>query len=112
MTIRAYIAGPYSAPTPEAVERNVWAAIDAWHKLRDAGFVPFCPHLSHYLEARRPRRYEDWMEWDSKWLDACDIVVRIGGASPGAEREVAQAHEAGMAVYSLDEAIRDLGRRS
>jgi hypothetical protein len=38
------------------------------------------------------------------WLELCDAVYRIEGASPGADREVRRAVEVGMPVYySLEE---------
>src|SRR5688572_14477432 len=50
--MRIYVAGPYTAPTPAAVEANVARAIDAGLALARAGHEPFIPHLAHYLELR------------------------------------------------------------
>jgi len=100
-----YIAGPYTAPTAEGIERNVWAAIEAGHRLMDLGFHPFVPHLSHYSEARRPRHYEEWMALDFAWIRKCDAMLRLPGASSGADREVALARELGIPVFEAIESI-------
>jgi hypothetical protein len=98
-SMRVYVAGPYTAATPAGVEANVARAIEAGHALMDAGFAPFVPHLSHFSEAQRPRPYEDWMGLDLAWLPAAHAVLRLPGASKGADREVAQAVASGIPVF-------------
>lgn len=93
--LRVYVAGPYTAPDPEA---NVRAAIEAAHQLRDAGAAPFVPHLCHFWHAQQPRGYEDWMAYDLAWLKTCHLLVRLPGDSPGADREVAWCHANGVRV--------------
>lgn len=97
--LRVYIAGPYTAPTRREVEENVWTAIRAMHRLMDHGFAPFCPHLSHYAEIRRPRPYEDWMGLDLAMLPVMHALLRLPGTSPGADREVTRASELGIPVF-------------
>jgi hypothetical protein len=47
---RIYVAGKYSAETPEGRLANTRRAIEVgihlWHK----GYAPFIPHLSHYTD--------------------------------------------------------------
>lgn len=95
---RIYIAGPY---TGGDVAENVAAAMEAWHKLADAGLYPFCPHLSHFLHIHRQRPYAEWLDHDLAWLDACHAVLRLPGRSPGAgaDGEVARANEMGIPVF-------------
>ena len=83
-----YVAGPYTAPTPEGVVRNVEVAIDAANRLLDAGLWPYVPHLSHYLHARKARDYEAWLGLDLAVLGRMDALLRLPGESRGADREV------------------------
>lgn len=108
--IKAFLSGPYSAPTSAAVERNVWIALDAMARLERAGIAVFCPHLRHYLHQRHPFPYRHHMEHDAAWLPSCDIYVRLPGPSSGTDEEEAQARTLGLGVYTVEEAIRTHGR--
>lgn len=88
--IRVYIAGPYSKGN---VGGNMSNAMNMWHELRDAGFSPYCPHLTHFLNIHRPRSHEEWLEYDFEWLDLCDAFIRIPGESSGSDEEEALAHD-------------------
>lgn len=99
MGLKVYIAGPYTHGDPAV---NVGAAMDMFHRLADGGHYPHCPHLSHFLHLRRPRDYEEWMTHDFEWLDVCDVLVRLPGKSPGADREVERANARGIPVLLLD----------
>lgn len=97
MTVRVYVAGPYTAD-PDGCTR---AAIDVGNQLLDAGYAPFVPHLHHYWETRHTARpYEDWMRIDLAWLEAANVVLRMPGASSGADREVTRARELGIPVVA------------
>jgi hypothetical protein len=98
--ILCYVAGPYSAETPEAIQANVDAAIDAGNRLLDAGVGVIVPHLSHYAHARKERGYEEWMTLDFELLSRCDVLLRLDGPSPGADREVAFALMQGMPCFA------------
>lgn len=93
---RIYVAGPYTSPD---VAVNVKRAMDVTNELLGYGFQPFCPHLSHFLHMASPQPYETWMELDLAWLEQCEALVRLPGASPGADREVARAQQIGMPVF-------------
>ena len=94
--LRVFIAGPY---TKHDVAVNVAAAMRAWHELRDHGFSPFCPHLSHYLHLPQPREYGDWLSHDRQWLEVCDALFRLPGKSYGADGEVTMAVRLGIPVF-------------
>jgi hypothetical protein len=100
---RIYVAGPYTAKTPEQVLANVNAAMDVGIRIAKRGYLPFIPHLTHFLEMRAIETtgslpYEWYLEYDSYWLSECDGLLKIG-ASPGADREELQAQAEGIRVY-------------
>jgi hypothetical protein len=96
MRTRIYVAGPYTRPDPGA---NTRAAMDAGHRLLDAGYAPMVPHLTHYMELHRARPYEDWLQLDLAWVAVSDAVLRLPGESSGADRETALAARLGIPVY-------------
>lgn len=89
-----YVAGPITG-NPFGCVRQ---ATDAFDHLRLYELVPFLPQLSVLHEMVAPRTYEDWLAYDMAMLEHCHGLVRLGGDSPGADREVAAAHDAGMPV--------------
>lgn len=105
---KLYIAGPYTAPTLEETEQNVLDAIDAGIEVYRRGWIPFIPHLSHYValrNAEHPLRhgirleYEDYIAMDDVWLYACDAFLYLN-PSPGADRELLlAATRPGMPIY-------------
>lgn len=106
--IRVYIASPY---TKGDVAVNVRRSIDAWDLLTNRGFFAYCPLLTHFLHMIHPRSYEEWMEIDLHWLSECNCVLRLSGESPGADREVARAHELDMRVfYDIEDLVEYYSR--
>jgi hypothetical protein len=95
-SMKVYVAGPY---TKGDVAVNVRDAIIATNELLDLGYIPYCPHLSHFWHLVTPRPYEDWLAIDMEWLRECDTVLRLDGESSGADLEVAEAKILGMEVY-------------
>lgn len=98
-----YIAGPITAPTPEAVEANVDRAVAAGYLAWQKGYAPFIPHLNtraHEWADRvgRTFTYESYMEWDKCFLEVCDALLFLG-PSPGANQERAWADELDIPVY-------------
>lgn len=107
MTTRVYVSAPYSAD-PEACTAE---AIRVGTDLLDMGFAPFVPHLVHYwetLHASRP--YECWMRLDLAWVEAADVVLRLPGESPGADREVEHARAHGVPVVTSVEQLTEWAR--
>ena len=97
---KIYIAGPY---TNGDTEQNVHNAMDAANEVINAGLVPFVPHLTHYLHERHPHPYETWIAIDLAFLMDCDVLLRLPGESPGADREVEYANAWGIPVfYSME----------
>ena len=103
MTI-IYIASPYSSYGDK--QAAVDAQIDAFATLRDLGYEPIAPLLSHYIDQRHPASYERWMQWCLAMVRVSDVLLRVGGASAGADREVAEAKRLGKpVVYGIDSFI-------
>lgn len=97
---RIYVAGPYTAD-PEACTAE---AIAVGNAVLDAGHAPFVPHLHHYWHTvHGERHYEDWMRIDLAWLVTADLVIRMPGESPGADREVVLARENAIPVVTWEQ---------
>lgn len=96
--MKVYVAGPY---TRGDVAENVHRAMEVGDFLLTLGMTPYVPHLTHFWHLMFPRRYEEWMELDMEWLKECDAVVRLEGASEGADREVSAARGRGIPVYRM-----------
>lgn len=94
-----YIAGPYSAPTPEQVLKNVEKAIEIGNDFaeRDNCHV-FIPHLSHYWDQAKPHDYEFWMDQCLASLKRCDAMFVID-ESPGVNREIEFCRKNGIPVF-------------
>lgn len=93
---RIYVAGPYSQGD---VAQNVRAAYEAASALADLGFAPFVPHHTNFWHLLFPRPYDDWLELDFAFLLCCDAVLRLPGASEGADKEVTWAKSHGIPVF-------------
>lgn len=106
--MRIYIAGPYSHPYSHrydtVVEGNVQAAMRAARDVWLLGHYPYCPHLTHFLHNYfldtygDSLEYEEWMDFDSVWVTACDALLHLA-PSKGADRELAQAIREGKIIY-------------
>ena len=94
--MRIYIAAPYTIGDVGVNVRNAIYAADA---LANAGHHPFCPLLTHLWHIVHPRTWEDWIRIDLAWLDVAEAVVRLPGASKGADLEVMRASELGLPVH-------------
>lgn len=106
--MHVYIAAPYTTPTPEY---NVAVAMSAACRLINLGYVPFLPHLYHYLDQVYPQPYETWMRLCLAYVRKSDKVLRLPGTSPGADREVEEAQRHGIPVFfgTVDEFIEKRG---
>lgn len=99
--MRIYVAGPYTAP--DCVE-NTHRAIAAGDALLALGHAPYVPHLNLAWHLVRPHPPETWYALDLVWLAQCDALLRLPGASKGADAEVTEAFRLGLPVYlSLEE---------
>lgn len=100
---RVYIAGPLL--TSGNPYLNVRKGIMAGTTLLKRGYAPYVPHLTCMWEmgAHEEFKYEDWMALDLAYLEVCDCLLRLDGASNGADREVAKMRELRREVYySMD----------
>jgi len=96
MKLWVYIASPY---THGDVGINVRTQHELWDELLDLGFTPIAPLWSHYQHLHRPRKYSDWMIYDTEIIGRCDVCLRMSGRcdelgyaesrSNGADAEVA-----------------------
>lgn len=103
--MKVYVAGPYSKGD---VAVNVRTAIAAADALAARQFCPYLPHLTHFWHLVSPKPYEWWLEYDSIWLLQCDAVLRLSGASNGADQETKLAETAGIPVVHSIDALEDL----
>ena len=100
---KVYIASPY---TLGDVAQNVRFQIDIADILIEDGFAPYVPLNTHFQHMVHPRRYEQWLALDFEWIKSCDYLLRMGGESSGADREVEFALKSGKRVfYSIDELV-------
>ena len=95
-----YIASPY---TGTDLEQSVRAQIDVLHEIMDAGHFAYAPLLLHYAEQVRVRPYEDWLDHCLSMVPRCDALLRLSGASYGAEREGLLAVSRGIPVITYEE---------
>ena len=104
--LKIYVAGPYTAVDRIGIESNVQAAIDVGVQLYLKGHYPYIPHLTDLVDLRVKASgieltWEDYMKWDTVWLQLCDALYFIG-ESPGANMERAAALLLNLPVfYSL-----------
>jgi hypothetical protein len=88
MSLRSiYISGPIRGVDEEEVERNIHTAMEVGNCLIDMGLRPYIPHLSYYLNKKREREHSAWMAVDIYWIRKCDALLRLYGASKGADTE-------------------------
>ena len=99
--IKVFISSPYTIGD-QAV--NVKRQIDCANELIELGFAPFAPLLSHFQHMIHPQEYKTWMRLNKEWLKICNCVLRLEGASKGADKEVLIAEWFDIKVfYSIDE---------
>jgi hypothetical protein len=92
-----YLAGPFRHPDPIA---NTHAAIQLADELLADGYViPLVPHLNLAWHLVTPHDDQTWLDYDLHLLARCDALYRFGGASEGADAEVAWAHEHQTRVF-------------
>ena len=105
--IKVFIAMPYGDHnTTEKRLQNTEQAMDVWTTLADAGFAPFCPHLSHFIHERCPRDRTHWLAQTSAWVASCDCLL-ASGESEGVLGEVKLAVVHSMPVFRSIKALAD-----
>ena len=115
------IAGPYRSGTnddPALIARNVAAMEACALPLYEAGHMPV---LGEWLALPMARLAGSQMPGDAAFdalfhphcerlLARCDAVLRIGGASAGADTMVALARQRGLAIYHALEEVPNVKR--
>lgn len=96
-----YLAGPYTHPDP--VANTHWVVAVANVVYEKTAWVPVVPHLSMLWHAITPRPVEFWYEYDLHLLERCDAIIRLPGASTGADKEIAHADSVGVKRVYVDE---------
>jgi len=95
-----YIASPYSVGDAYLnVKRQIDCADEIMKYSKDFNIYPYTPLMSHFHHEIYPHTYEFWMDQDFAWLEKCDFLIRLGGESSGADREVRRANELDIPVY-------------
>ena len=103
--LRVYIAAPYSKGD---IGMNVNNAMVTWDMLFTQGYIPYCPHWTHFQHVLLPRAYQEWLFFDVEWLLLCDVVLRLQGESSGADSEVKFAQASGMpVVFTIEELLKE-----
>ena len=90
-----YISSPF---THGDKTKNVEVQIEAAHRIMDMGHCPIAPNLTYFMDVQRKRPYEEWMMIELELVERCDVVLRLPGFSPGADREVARAGSIGIPI--------------
>lgn len=99
-----YIASPYSKGN---TARNVRSQMDTFDILLPMGVVPIAPLWSHFQDIVNPLRYSEWLKYDLEIVKRCDAVLRQGGDSRGADREVRAFRKAGKPVFRNFDEVED-----
>lgn len=97
MRKRIYIAGPMSQGDKLA---NLNQALVAYRELLQKGYAPLCPQLAFFVDTLLPFDWQTWIDADLPWVSVADAVLRLPGASEGADAEVRTANAAGTPVFN------------
>lgn len=95
-----YVAGPYTRPDP-VINTHKAARVATWI-FENTDWVPMLPHVTLLWHAITPRPIEFWYALDLAHMAKCDAVVRLPGASSGADAEVAYAESIGLPVIPFE----------
>jgi hypothetical protein len=101
--IQVYVAGPYSEGE---LDKNMRIVIFAAEILVERGKIqghhvaPWIPHLNKLWHDEVPHEYDFWLDLDFVHLSNCDACFRVGGRSPGADREEAVCEELGIPYFT------------
>lgn len=102
MSSRVYIAGPFSAPTPEEVQQNILNAEYYGLVVTLLGGKPVIPHANTQHPAfEQAAEYSFWIEHTTDELATCGLALFIPGwhQSKGAFGEYEQADAWGIRRY-------------
>jgi hypothetical protein len=100
-----YIASSISAPTEREVRANVRRNLAMATTLGKLGFAPMAPAADYYWPDREFAEWSDWLAMDLPWVRRADAVLRLPGASRGADLEERVARRAGVPVFNDVESL-------
>ena len=104
---KIFVAGPMRS-SELTVEENVRVACIEAHKLLSMGYAVYLPHAFHLVEQVCKKHHLPSLEEkyrsrmlanDFRWLEDCDAVYRLCGASDGADAECALAEMFSIPVF-------------
>lgn len=98
-----YISGPYTYPDPVT---NFRRSLEFAETLLKAGHTPILPHLSLFWDLIHHHPWEEWIAYDLRLIAVCDALLRIPGASKGADMEVEEAKRLGIPFLTMNEILR------
>jgi len=105
--IKVFLSGPYTGDgDPTTAIENTHRMMGEAVRLIDDGYAVFNPLMAHFYTGRHGAHitYEQWMAQDLAFVPCCDVLLRLGGESAGADREVKVARDHNIpVVYSADE---------
>lgn len=95
MSTLVYIAGPFTAPTPEGIAANIARATEMALHVAESGCMPVCPHSN--TSDPRFLGLQDaafWYAGTLALMRVCDAIALTDDwqSSDGACREVIEAH--------------------
>lgn len=93
-----YVAAPYTRPDPVQNTHDLVHEVSTM--VDEEKVTPFAPHLTLLWHVIAPRPLDFWYAYDLATLARCDAVLRLPGASTGADREVEFAVEIGKPVFT------------
>ena len=95
--LKVYIAAPLNGSG--RVANNLRTIFVVASILRKKGYVPFIPHLYFFWDLMFPMPEEYWLDLDREWLLACDVLLRLEGSSPGADKETVWSDDANIPIF-------------
>ncbi len=101
-----YIAAPYTHPDPIV---NTRATVLAGEAVLQAGAFPIVPHTSMIWHLVSPHDVDWWYAFDLQLLERTDALLRLPGASTGADREMIEALRQSKPVALLADFNGDVG---
>ena len=106
-----YVSG--NLTTDKKFLQNIGNALDAATALLKLGYAVYVPHLNYFWEAQAASSiqwdndYRVWITMDYAWIDKCDAILRLPGASNGGDKEVAYAGRNNIPVFYSIEDLKD-----
>jgi hypothetical protein len=97
-----FLAGPIMGAGEEQQIHVRNAIIDAG-RIRDAGYVPYVPHLNIFWDMVAPQSRDWWLTMNKEWLRHVGALVRRPGPSIGADLEVSWAQTLALPVFDIDD---------